>query len=231
VTAQAGAAYFKITVEGRQVYTPFLPIPKTLSEHPSAIVKMARVVEALEVWGRRYSEANTLELGEGGERIVPKVSMGAIRGGVPYKIGTSVGRCSLYLDVRLPPGKTPAEVERELHGVIRGLGLEARVENYLFRQGYRASGAEPLIAALRRAHAEIHGAPPSPPPPPLTSMWQDMNVFNQVGIPSVSYGPFVMRTVETGVPRDYVVVEDLHRVAQVYALTALSLCGGKEVLA
>ncbi len=36
---QCGAAYFKITLRGRNMYTPRLERPSKLSEHPNAIVR------------------------------------------------------------------------------------------------------------------------------------------------------------------------------------------------
>ena len=47
---QCGAAYFKITVRGRNMYTPRLERPSKLSEHPNAIVRAGVLIGALEQW-------------------------------------------------------------------------------------------------------------------------------------------------------------------------------------
>jgi hypothetical protein len=58
------------------------------------------------------------------------------------------------------------------------------------------------------------------------SMWHDSNAFNAGGIPAVSYGiaprpePYTRERIRSAT------VADLARLAQVYALTALTLCTG-----
>ncbi|HEX9660677.1 MAG TPA: hypothetical protein VGB27_00200 [Candidatus Binatia bacterium] len=43
--------------------------------------------------------------------------------------------------------------------------------------------------AVTHAHIYIFGSEPPAPPSAETSMWRDLNVFNEVGIPSICYGP------------------------------------------
>ena len=57
--------------------------PDDVRQHPNAIVKMAKVIEAVENWGRAYEQKNTQDTACG--KLVPKVNIGAIRGGVPFK--------------------------------------------------------------------------------------------------------------------------------------------------
>ncbi|MBI2880929.1 MAG: M20/M25/M40 family metallo-hydrolase [Candidatus Tectomicrobia bacterium] len=222
IRAQAGAAYFKITVRGASLYTPFIPRPVPAERNPSAIVKMAKVVQALEDWACEYEKAHRFEF-DGGA-MVPKVSFGAVRGGLPYKIGNTVGVCSLYLDVRVPPPDDPARTREEILARIADCGIEAEVETYLFRRGYVARNAEALVESIERAHRTVFGRETDRPSPPMTSMWQDINVFNEVGIPAVSYGPMVMRSFETGLDKDYVRVEDLLGICKSYASVALDIC-------
>ena len=56
---------------------------------------------------------------------------------------------------------------------------------------------------------------------PECSMWRDHLVFNEVGIPALTYGPTSM----VGAGRFTMPRADLVRAARVYALTALALCG------
>ena len=51
-------------------------------------------------------------------------------------------------------------------------------------------------------------------------MWRDHNVFNEVGIPSLTYGPPGVAGAGTFAVRK----EDLLRTSRVYALTALAMC-------
>ncbi|MEA2269643.1 MAG: hypothetical protein QOC64_2253, partial [Solirubrobacteraceae bacterium] len=57
--------------------------------------------------------------------------------------------------------------------------------------------------------------------PPECSMWRDHLLFNEVGIPALTYGPAAV----VGGGIFSVTKQDLMRSARVYALTALTLCG------
>src|SRR5581483_5855927 len=85
VGVEAGKAFFKITVFGNDVpiYTPYIPRPTPSEKNPSAIVRMAGVIERIERWAWDYENRNRYECAGG--TIVPKVNIGAVRGGVPWK--------------------------------------------------------------------------------------------------------------------------------------------------
>jgi hypothetical protein len=51
-------------------------------------------------------------------------------------------------------------------------------------------------------------------------MWRDHNVFNEMGIPALTYGPPGVAGAGTFAVRK----ADLLRTSRVYALTALALC-------
>jgi hypothetical protein len=102
------------------------------------------------------------------------------------------------------------------------LGLEGRVDQFLERPGYEAQGIEPLSDAVDEAHAHEFDAACEIATPPECSMWRDHNVYNEMGIPSLTYGPPGVAGAGTFAVRK----EDLLRTARVYALTALSMCGG-----
>ena len=220
--AQCGCTYFQITTRGTPYYTPVIPRPTTLTDNPNAIVLMAQLVTALEQWGNDYIERESVAF-EGGV-IRPNVSVGAIRGGLPYKIGNCVGRCSIYLDVRIPPGKDPLFVQPEIERVIAETGIEADVRPYMTRRGYIAQGHEPLVDAIRRGHDQVVGRALGTIDSPITSMWRDMNIFNEVNVPSATYGPpFTDDSVqEKG--REALDVDDLLNAAKVYARVAMDIC-------
>ncbi|MFQ5914977.1 MAG: M20/M25/M40 family metallo-hydrolase [Nitrospinota bacterium] len=223
--AQCGCTYFQITTRGKGLYTPFIPRPTERTKSPNAIVQMAQVVNALEDWADRYIERESVQFGGG--VIEPNVSVGAIRGGLPWKIGNSVGRCSIYLDVRVPPGKDPLFVKPEIERVIREAGVEAEVRPYMTRRGYEAEGYEPLVNAIRQAHDKVLGKPMETVDPPITSMWRDMNIFNEVGIPAATYGPSYNKSFSRGQELDSLHVDDLLHAASVYALVAMDICNQK----
>ena len=217
--ADCGAAYFEVTLfGGLRLYTPYISRPYTLETQPNAVMKMAALVGEIEEWALEYQSANTRHF-EGGD-IVPKVNVGAIRGGVPWKPASTVGVCSAYVDVRLPPGEGPEHAERELRRLIEKLGFRGEVECYMFRRGYIGENIGPLRKAIEAAHEGIIGGSPSFASTPVSSMWRDTNVFNGAGIPCITYGPGVGPS-----EISYLSVEDLHRAAQVYALIACHACG------
>lgn len=217
---EAGKAFFKVTVRGGDfpLYTPYIVRPTPLAESPSAIVRAARVIEQLEAWATEYERRHRYE--SPGGTVVPKVNIGAIRGGVPWKITKTVGVCTLYVDVRITPVQDPLDVQEELQDVLRKAGVPGEVELYVYRRGYEGRGVEPLVEAIGRAHAQVLGGRPALAAAPYTSMWRDINVFNAAGIPSVMYGPGP----SVGGGQLAMHIDDLVRAARAYALIALDVC-------
>jgi acetylornithine deacetylase/succinyl-diaminopimelate desuccinylase-like protein len=214
---EAGAAYFKITVKGQGgIYTPYIKRPSPIEQNPNAIVKMTKIIQALEEWAYDYERKNTCEFA--GVTVIPKVNIGAIRGGLPYKPSKSVGICSIYVDVRLPPGKEPLEVRRELRSLIAKTGIDAEIEMYLFRMGHEGKNVTRLVESIEKAHQTIFKKKPEKIDAGTTSMWRDCNVFNGVGIPSVSYGPAATKFYEG------VAIEDLVNTSKLYAMIAMDMC-------
>ena len=220
VWVEAGKAFFKITVFGEDVpiYTPYIQRPTPTEKSPNAIVRMARLIEHLESWAYDYERRYRYECPGG--VVVPKANIGAIRGGVPYKITKTVQQCAIYVDVRITPTQNPLDIREELRGLLSSAGLNGEVELYVYRRGYEGRQVEPLAESIRQSHRQIFGELPQLAPAPYSSMWRDINVFNEMGIPAITYGPgasvgggnFAMR------------IEDLVTAAKLYALIALDVC-------
>jgi acetylornithine deacetylase/succinyl-diaminopimelate desuccinylase-like protein len=219
---EAGKAFYKITVYGGPVlYTPFLRRPYSREEQPNAILRAIPLLERLEEWAYEYEQEYRYE-GPGGT-VVPKVNIGAVRAGRPWMIITNPEVFMVYLDIRTVPGQDGGLIRHTLKEMIESLGLEGDVEQFVNRDGYEAKGVEPLVAALDEAHVAEFGSAPGIATVPETSMWRDHNVYNEVGIPALTYGP----PGRAGDGTYAVSKADLLRSARVYALTALSLCGGR----
>lgn len=219
VWVEAGEAYYKIRIHGGYpLYTPYIPRFSSAASHPNAIVRAARFVEALAEWANRFEDAYRYECAGG--IVEPKVNIGAIRGGVPYRIMRTLQMCDLYVDVRIPPDADPLAVRAELERVVDGCGLEGVVELYTYRRGYEGKGVEPLVDAVTGAHRRVLGGDPRPAAPSFSSMWRDLNAYNEVGIPSITYGP----ATGTGGGNNTMGVEDLVNASRIYALTILDLC-------
>lgn len=217
---EAGKAFYKITVYGGPVlYTPYLERPYTSERQPNAIVRVAPLLERLETWALQYEQDHRYECPGG--TVVPRVNVGAIRGGQPWLVLQNPEICQLYLDIRTVPGQDSAAIGHELRALLTELGLEGRVDQFLERPGYEAKGIEPLSDALDVAHDHEFGAACEIASAPECSMWRDHNVFNEMGIPALTYGPSGVAGAGTFAVRK----EDLLHTARVYALTALALCG------
>lgn len=217
---EAGAAYFKVTLTGRGIYTPRLPERGALKDNSNAIIKMTAVIQAIEKWAVEYEKKYTIEYPVG--KMVPKVSIGAIRGGAPYKPSTTADSCSIYVDVRVPPPVGFVQVEKELREVVLAQGLGGEVECFMSRKGYEGKNVEPLVDAIRSAHKIVRGTEPPPIDTPETSMWRDVNIFNEVGISAVTFG--MPRKSAPDVTQRFVEVRDIVDAAKMYALVALRIC-------
>lgn len=217
---EAGKAFCKVTVRGggTSYYTPHYPPRTTLVESPNAIVQMARLIPALEDWAKTYEVRHRYDCTAGS--VIPKVNIGAIRGGIPTKIVRCPQQCAIYVDVRITPVQHPLDVKRELEDVVAAAGVQGTVELFAYRPGVEGQGVEPLVEALGLAHEAEFGKKLENASPPNCSMWRDVNVFNELRIPAVTYGP----AASSGGGVYSMLAEDLCRAARIYAATALELC-------
>jgi len=228
---ECGVAWFEVTVTGTPTYQPRLATPdpeEVLSDHPGALPAAARAVRALEAWGSEYAHEHTRKYDHGTMR--PSAGVGAIRSGNPEAPIVSPGTATLYLDVRLPPGARPEFVRDEIESVLQEEHIDATVDPYLFRRGYVADdeAVTPLVTGIRNAHRDLFGRVPPEPKPTITSMWRDINVFNEVGVPAVTCGPPRETRDFDGSSHPCMLLDDLVAGAKLYARTALDLCRENE---
>ena len=216
---EAGKAFYKITVFGGPVlYTPYVARPYPPGEHPNAIVRALPLIARLEDWALDYEQRHTYA--SPGGTVVPRVNVSAIRGGQPWLVLQNPEVCMLYLDIRTVPGQDGGAIRHELRGLLDELGLEGTVEQFVDRPGYEAHGIEQLSDAVDEAHRFEFDDDCQIATPPECSMWRDHNVFNEAGIPALTYGPPGVAGAGTFAVRK----EDLLRTSRVYALTALAMC-------
>jgi acetylornithine deacetylase/succinyl-diaminopimelate desuccinylase-like protein len=99
--------------------------------------------------------------------------------------------------------------------------VPVEIEPFVYRRGYESRGVEPLVGCVEAAHRRVFGSEPGRPVIPITSMWRDSNVFNEVGIPTVIYGPGA----SVGGGNFAMEIDALTQAARVYAAIALEVCG------
>jgi acetylornithine deacetylase/succinyl-diaminopimelate desuccinylase-like protein len=222
IGVEAGKAFFKITVFGEDlpIYTPYINRPVPLAQNPSAIARMSIMIQAIEDWAADYEKRNRYECAGG--IVVPRVNIGAIRGGVPWKITKTVQQCAIYVDVRITPAQEPMDVREDLRELLANAGLDGEVELYVFRPAFEADEkkAAPLRKAITQAHRKILGGEPKPAVIPASSMWRDLNCFNEMRIPSLCCGPGV--SVGGGVFR--MPIENLVNGSRLFVAIAMDLC-------
>lgn len=224
---QCGATYFKVTLRGRNMYTPRLQRPDRLADHPNAIVRAAEVVSAIERWAVEFERSRTVETSCG--TMAPKAQVGAIRGGLPWRPNRSSTYAALYVDVRTLPGEDVGPIHRALTEVVRSVDPAGEVDVIMSKAGYAASdeAIAPLIGTIREAHELVRGEPmPERAETAVVSMWRDTNVYNRVGIPALTFGPSRGKAAVQGTGS--MELDNMIEGAKIYALTAMRTCGAVE---
>lgn len=219
VSVEAGKLFLKVTVyAGPSRYTPYVARPLPALKSPNAIVRASKLVEAIEEWADGYEKRYTKTYSGG--TVVPKAVIGCMRAGTPAKIYRIPELCSLYLDVRLNPDTEPLAIQAEIEAIVKKLDLKAEVKPFLYRRGFNAHGIEPLREAVEQAHRQVIGKASEAPGTPECSMWRDINPYNELNIPSLTYGCGA----GAGGGNVCFSVDDMVKAAKVYALSALEIC-------
>ena len=219
VWTQTGVVQIKITTFGKAEAA----WGTKRSTHPmvklNAIVKMMKIIEALEKWAERFEEQYIYNSPTG--PIYPKVNIGAIEGGAPYRPNYFPGVCSVYVDVRTPPQVRPVTVQHEITKSLSSLGIEYEIEPYKSLLGHEGKGVEPLVQSLEEIHQFLFSQKLKPEAPDRASIWTDTNVYNELGIPAVKIGP---RGKRIGPRAEEINIDEMVKAAQIYALVALDIC-------
>ncbi|MBI3057987.1 MAG: M20/M25/M40 family metallo-hydrolase [Deltaproteobacteria bacterium] len=219
VWTQTGVVQIKITTFGKAEAA----WGTKRSTHPmvklNAIVKMTKIIEALERWAERFEEQYIYNSPTG--PIYPKVNIGAIEGGAPYRPNYFPGVCNIYLDVRTPPQLRPVTVQHEITKALSSLGIEYEMEAYKSLLGHEGKGVEPLVQSLEEIHQFLFSQKLKPEAPDRASIWTDTNVYNELGIPAIKIGP---RGKRIGPRAEEIDIDQMVKAAQIYALVALDIC-------
>jgi acetylornithine deacetylase/succinyl-diaminopimelate desuccinylase-like protein len=185
---------------------------------------MLRVARAVDSWAAEFESAHVYGSAHG--PIVPKVNIGAIQGGAPFRPNYYPGVCSVYIDVRTPPDLRPLQVQRELQAALAKLDVEYELEMYASKMGYEAKGVEPIVQVIEESYQSLFSKKTPAPTGLHASIWTDTNVYNEMGIRACKFGlgggrwKFRSEQIDIG---------DILRGAQVYALAALEICNWQKL--
>jgi acetylornithine deacetylase/succinyl-diaminopimelate desuccinylase-like protein len=193
------------------------------STHPmekmNAIVKMTKIIDALEKWAAEFEEKYIYNSPTG--PLYPKVNIGGIEGGAPYRPNYFPGVCTIYVDVRMPPQVRPVTIKYEMEQTLNRLGIEYEMDLYKSLLGHEGQGIEPLVQSAEEVYQHLFGEKIQPEAPDRASIWTDTNIYNELGIPAIKIGP---RGRRIGPRNEEIEIDVMVKAAQIYALMALDIC-------
>jgi acetylornithine deacetylase/succinyl-diaminopimelate desuccinylase-like protein len=217
VLGHFGSLWLRISTQGDFVHTAF----SEGRRDRNSILRMREVLDAVLEWIPRWEDdpANAYR----GARAI--VNVGALQGGLGWRLSRTPHRTDLLLDVRVPPTKPMPTARREVLEFARGLAQrfpdhDVESEVYVTAPGSEIAEDHPLVAALEESHAEVFGTPPERD---VTRWFSDASVLTRYGVPTVNYGTSSgLLDTEYG---ENLEIDGLVRMAHVYALTAQKVCG------
>ena len=219
VWTQAGVVQAKITTFGKAEAAWGTKRSAHPMERVNAIVKMTKIIAAIERWGAAFEEKHIYQSPTG-----PLVSQGQYRRhrrrrALPAELlsGRLLDLCRHpHAAAGAPRGDqardgTSAEIARRRLRA-RALQVAARLR----RQECRAAGEigrGDLSAPLRRKNQSRIAD--------RASIWTDTNIYNELGIPAIKIGP---RGRRISARNEEIDIDVMVKAAQLYALMALDIC-------
>ena len=215
VLGHFGSLWARLGVGGDFVHTAF-------SEgRANSVLRMGELLEPINAWCERWSADE-----QNAYRGVPAVaSVGAIRGGLEWRLSRTPQRTSVFLDVRVPPTRSMADARRAVLDLARELEAahpdwEIDEEVYVTAPGSEIDEGHELVAAIDEAHEAVFGEPPGRDVP---RWFSDASALSAYGIPTVNYGTST-GLMEPG-KGESLEIDGLVKTAEVYARVARTVCG------
>lgn len=220
VWAQNGVVLVKISTFGKAEAAWGSKRSEMPMEKNNAIVKMTRIIAALETWADGFEEKYIYRSALQGP-LYPKVNIGGIEGGAPYRPNYFPGLCTIYVDIRMPPQVRPVTIKYEIEMALNQLGVDYELELYKSLLGHEGRNVEPLVSCADAVHQHLFGEKIKPETPERASIWTDTNIYNEMGIPAIKIGP---RGKRIGPRNEEIEIDVMVKAAQIYALMALDIC-------
>jgi acetylornithine deacetylase/succinyl-diaminopimelate desuccinylase-like protein len=219
VWTQTGVVQAKITTFGKPEAAWGTKRSAYPMEKVNAIVKMTKIIAAVEAWAAEFEEKYIYNSPTG--PLLPKVNIGGIEGGAPYRPNYFPGVCSIYVDIRMPPQVRPIAIKSELECLLNRLGLEYELDVYRSLLGHEGRNVEPLVKAAEEIYLHLFNEQIKPESPDRASIWTDTNIYNELGIPAIKIGP---RGRRISARNEEIEIDVMLKAAQIYALIALDIC-------
>jgi acetylornithine deacetylase len=185
----------------------------------NAIVKMTKLIDAIERWGTEFEAKYVYQSPTG--PLYPKVNIGGIEGGAPYRPNYFPGVCAIYVDIRMPPQVRPVQIQHELESTLNATGMDYQMDIYKSLLGHEGKNVELLVKSAEEVYQHLFGAKIKHEAPDRASIWTDTNVYNELGIPAIKIGP---RGRRIGPRNEEIEIDKMVDAAKLYALMALDIC-------
>ncbi len=217
ITGHNGCLQMEVTVHGK---TGHAAVPDTAVD---ALQAANLILTALYGQNTRYRN----EVRSAVKGIThPYLNVGLIQGGTNTNVVP--GKVVLKIDRRMIPEENPAEVEAELHRIIRDAvrempGITVDIRRMLMAHALKPlAGNQPLVQSLCQHASALFGEPVEASGTPL---YTDARLFCERGIPAVLYGCGPRTVPESNAKRadEHIVLEDLRRATKVVARTLADL--------
>jgi acetylornithine deacetylase/succinyl-diaminopimelate desuccinylase-like protein len=219
VWTQTGVVQVKITTFGKAEAAWGTKRSAYPMESVNAIVKMTKVIAALEEWAAQFEVKYIYDSPTG--PLLPKVNIGGIEGGAPYRPNYFPGVCSIYVDVRMPPQVRPVTIKSELEQLLNKLDVDYDLDVYRSLLGHEGKNVEPLVQSAEEIFLHLFNERIKPESPDRASIWTDTNIYNEIGIPAIKIGP---RGRRISARNEEIEIDVMVKAAQIYALMALDIC-------
>jgi acetylornithine deacetylase/succinyl-diaminopimelate desuccinylase-like protein len=211
-----GAATWKVTIRraGGPVHEVMRP-----HDEPNVIAAGAELVGRLGEFQDRL--ASRCDPHAGSESVfIGQIHSGEIYNQYPQE-------CWLEGTRRWLPGVRREAVEREFRAMLDELAEQTHTaittEFRFIRDAFRLDPADRFVTAFQSAYRSLSGAPLPLGPKPFVD---DGNSFYGLGpIPAITHGP---RAGGQHTVHEWVIIDDMVRVAALYALTAVVFCTGRS---
>lgn len=218
VWTQMGVVQIKVTTFGKAQAAWGSKRSVKPMEQFNAIIKMTKIIEAVERWGAAFEEKYIYQSPTG--PLWPKVNIGGIEGGAPYRPNYFPGVCSIYIDVRMPPQVRPVMIQHELESALNALGVDYDLDVYKSLLGHEGKKVDPLVACAEEVHQFLFSEKIKTESTERASIWTDTNIYNELGIPAVKIGPRGQRSGRM----EEIEIDVMLRAAKIYALMSLDIC-------
>ncbi|MEA5153478.1 hypothetical protein [Raineyella sp.] len=179
---EPGMAWIQVNVRGTFGYAG---ITRGTPGFRSSIVPAATVIQEIEAWLPRYTAANTLGT------VLPEAWISAVRAGDPDKPAFPSATTEIFLDLRINPRTSPADVRAQFAGFIEDLrrrhpDIELDWSMYGSLPGGLTDYDNWIIQSAQRGWEQVSGEPYTETP--YQAGQTDGAMIRALGIPTARVG-------------------------------------------